>query len=334
MSTRLDGKVAVVTGSGMGAIKGVAVGLAREGAKVVTNNRKPGSVGLTAWSDADATERLLTDEDRRLIASISGDARTTADAIIAEGGEAIPFFGDPGDFEVAGELVQAAMDEWGRVDIVVNGAAGSGFGPFHKVTPDDWLLQTHTKLTGTYNVMHHVLPIMRRQGFGRILNASSDALPGKPMLAPYSAACAGIAALTRAVAGELDGSGITCNAFCPRSLSRNHINWRASMRKRLAGGGPEIDALKKRLDDEEKDHQAPEKLGPFLAYLATEEAAYINGAVFTVTAGGRIALYSEISTVAEVTKEGAPWTLDELRTVVPEQLLAGHAPVPTREPGA
>jgi predicted metal-dependent phosphotriesterase family hydrolase len=66
MGSRLEGKVAVVTGSGMGAAKGIAVGLAREGAKVVTNNRKPGSVGLSAWTDKEATESLLTDEDKRL----------------------------------------------------------------------------------------------------------------------------------------------------------------------------------------------------------------------------------------------------------------------------
>lgn len=320
----LDGKVAVVTGSGMGAVKGIAVGLAREGAKVVTNNRKPGSVGFTSWSDKEATESLLTDEDKKLIESLGGDARTTADQIIAEGGEAIPFFGDPGDFDTAGAMIQAALDEWGRVDILVNGAAGSGFGPFSKMSPENWLLQTHAKLTGTFNTMHHALPVMSRQKFGRILNASSDAWVGKPMLAAYSAANAGVVGLTKAVAQEVWGTGITCNAFCPRSISRNHVNWRASMRPVLARGGPEIEALKKRLEIEEKEQQEPEKLGPFLAYLATEEAAYISGAVFTVTAAGRVSLYSETSHTADIVKEDAPWTVEELATAVPERLMAGY----------
>ncbi|WP_307873538.1 MULTISPECIES: SDR family oxidoreductase [unclassified Frankia] len=312
-----------MTGSGMGAAKGIAVGLAREGARVVTNNRKPGSVGLSSWANSDDTESLLTDEDRRLIESLSGDARTTADQIVAEGGEAVPFFGDPGDVEVAGALVQTAVDTWGTVDILVNGAAGSGFGPFLKLTPEDWSLQTHAKLTGTYNTMHHALPLMRRQGFGRVLNASSDAWVGLPMLAAYSAANAGVVGLTRAVAQEVRGSGITCNVFCPRSISRNHVNWRASMRRQLAKGGPEMEALRRRLEIEDRDHQDPEKLGPFLAYLASDAAAEINGEVFSVTAGGRIALYDGFTIVSEIEKREAPWTVDELETIVPEVLLKG-----------
>jgi 3-oxoacyl-[acyl-carrier protein] reductase len=324
MTGALAGKVAVVTGSGMGAAKGIAVGLAREGAKVVTNNRKPGSVGLTSWANKDDTEDLLTDEDRALIESLSGDARTTADQIIAEGGEAVPFFGDPGAVDVAGNLIQTALDTWGRVDVLVNGASGSGFGPFMKVTPDDWYLQTHAKLTGTFNTMHHALPVMRRQGFGRVLNAASDAWVGLPMLAAYSAANAGVVSLTRAVAQEVQGSGITCNTFCPRSISRNHVNWRASMRRQLAKGGPEMAALRKRLEAEDRDHQAPENLGPFLAYLATDEAAYINGEVFSVTTAGRVGLYGGFTIVAEIKKNDAPWTLDELATAVPERLLKGR----------
>ncbi|WP_232425062.1 SDR family NAD(P)-dependent oxidoreductase [Pseudofrankia inefficax] len=290
---------------------------------MVTNNRKPGSVGLSAWANSDDTESLLTDDDRRLIESLSGDARTTADQIVAEGGEAVPFFGDPGDVEVAGALVQTAVETWGRVDILVNGAAGSGFGPFLKLTPEDWFLQTHAKLTGTYNTMHHALPLMRRQGFGRVLNASSDAWVGLPMLAAYSAANAGVVGLTRAVAQEVRGSGITCNVFCPRSISRNHVNWRASMRRQLAKGGPEMEALRHRLEREDRDHQAPENLGPFLAYLASDAAAGINGEVFSVTAGGRVAQYDGFTIVSEIEKREAPWTVDELETIVPELLLKG-----------
>ncbi|ABW12679.1 short-chain dehydrogenase/reductase SDR [Parafrankia sp. EAN1pec] len=324
MGRRLEGKVAVVTGSGMGAAKGIAVGLAREGARVVTNNRKPGSVGLSSWSNKETTESLLNEEDKKVIASLSGDAQTTADQIIAEGGEAIPFFGDPGHFDTAGQLIQTAVDQWGRIDILVNGASGSGFGPFLKITQEDWHLQTHAKLTGTFNTMHHALPIMNQQRSGRILNAASDAWVGLPMLSAYSAANAGVVGLTRAVAQEVSGSNITCNVFCPRSISRNHVNWRASMRGKLAGGGPEIAALRERLAKEEKDHQAPENLGPFLAYLATEEAGNINGTVFTVTAGGRIALYSGFTQVAEIQKNDAPWTVEELIVAVPERLLAGR----------
>lgn len=328
MAKNLEGKVAVVTGSGMGAAKGIAVGLAREGAKVVTNNRKPGSVGMSSWLDQEQTESLLTEEDKQLIASLGCDAQTTADQIVQEGGEAIPFFGDPGDFDTAGELVQAAMDEWGRIDILVNGAAGAGFGPFMKLSKEDWHYQTHAKLNGTFHMMHHSLPIMTRQKFGRVLNAASDAWVGLPMLAAYSAACAAVVGLTKAVAREVWGTGVTCNVFCPLAISRNHVNWRASMRQTMAKMDPtQREALQQQIDEMGKQHQAPEKLAPFLAYLSTEEASHVSGSVFTVSSAGGIRLYSEFSEEEKIEKAGDAWTVDELMTAVPERLLKDYVSI-------
>ena len=96
MVVRLSERVAIVTGSGQGIGKAIALAMAEEGARVVTNNRKPDTPG--------------------------GDAHTTAQEIIVRGGQAIPFFGDVSAFDVAEELVQAAVTNFGRLDILVNDA--------------------------------------------------------------------------------------------------------------------------------------------------------------------------------------------------------------------
>jgi len=119
----LDGKVAIVTGSGQGIGRGIAVGLAREGAKVVTNNRKPGTVSAAGYDKASMPEK-----DWNEMIALAGDADATAAIIRADGGEALPVYGDVAKPEDAEKLVQAALDRWGRVDIVVNNAAGMGTG--------------------------------------------------------------------------------------------------------------------------------------------------------------------------------------------------------------
>ena len=133
MSRSLEGKVAVVTGSGQGIGKGIAVGLAREGAKVITNNRKKGSGSLKRYNKAEMPE-----EDWKKMVSLAGDAESTAEIIKAEGGEAIPFFGDVSKPEVAEELVRTAIDTWGTIDIIVNNAAGLGTGSITSLTEEQW----------------------------------------------------------------------------------------------------------------------------------------------------------------------------------------------------
>lgn len=324
MSTELAGKVAVVTGSGQGVAKGIAIGLARAGAKVITNNRTPGSGNLSTWMTKDEVEPLLTEQDRADIVSLLGDARTTADQIIAEGGEAVPFFGDVSDHDTAARLVATATDLWGRIDILVNSAAGMGHGPFVDLTAEDWHYQTHAKLTGAFNTIHHALPVMLRQGSGRVFNISSGAWVGVPSLAAYSAANAGLVAMTRALGTELWGTGITCNAFCPSANSRSHINWRAKMRQQLAGAGPEMDGVRAMIEHVEREHGSAEDLAPLFVYLASEAGANVSAAVFDVTAGGRISRYGETTKVAEINKAAGAWTLDELTAAVPEQLLTGY----------
>ncbi|MEK5163262.1 SDR family NAD(P)-dependent oxidoreductase [Paenibacillus sp. FSL R5-0527] len=328
MTKRLEGKVAVVTGSGQGVGRGIALVLAREGAKVVTNNRKPGSTGTASFKKE--LDEQFNDEERAKLLTLKGDAESTANEIIKEGGEAVPFYGDVSEFATAGKLIQTAVDTFGRVDILVNNAAGMGFGMLATTTEADWDYQTVPKLKGAFNCLSHALPFMREQKSGRILNVASDAWVGIAGLGAYSAANPGIVGLTKAAAKELWPFGITCNAFCPQAASRSHVNFRATLRELIKTQGITMEVDEAKMKEVEEAHGPAENMAPFVAYLATEEAAFISGAVFSITANGRVALYSDPEPAGEIKKNEGPWTVEELIKTVPENLLKDYVSIATR----
>lgn len=326
----LEGKVAVVTGSGQGVGRGIALLLAREGAKVVTNNRKPktGKKPETSFRAValKGTDPTFNQAEREKFSHLYGDAESTAQEIIGEGGEAVPFYGDILDWDTSGQLIQTAVDNFGRVDILVNNAAGLGFGPFANLTREDWNYQLGPKLTGAFNCMKHAVPYMVDQGYGRVLNTASDAWIGMASLSPYAAANAGLVALTKSVAKELFGSGITVNAFCPQAESPGHVSFSATLRTALQEKGDELTVDPDRMKASEEAHGPAENL-TFLAYLSSEVAGNISGAVFSVTGGGQIALYSEPAHISQIQKSGEAWTMEELRREVPARLLKDYTSI-------
>ncbi len=316
MSKKLEGKVAVVTGSGQGIGRGIAIGMAREGAKVVTNNRKP------LDKKNIVLDPNLSEEENKKYLSMRGDAEGTAQQIKEEGGEAVPFFGNVADYDTAGQMIQKAINTYGRVDILVNNAAGLGTGMLTDTTEADWDYQTIPKMKGAYNCMHHAVPFMIEQKFGRVINISSMAFIGLPGLFAYSAANAGIVGLSKAAAKDLYPTGVTVNTICPQAASPGHFVEFKSMIKKLSNAGVTID--EERVRKVEEDHGPAENLAPFLAYLATEEAATISGAVFDITASGRITIWSDPAPIHTIKKDNHPWTMEELITAVPEELLKGY----------
>ncbi len=323
MGDILRGKVAVVTGSGQGIGRAIAVGMAEEGAKVVTNNRRPGSTGYALLDDS--ILNLMSPEQREWLRKQSqeatGDAETTAREIRKLGTEAVPFFGDISNFEVAGKLIQTAVDSFGKIDILVNVAGTFGFSAIWEMTEELWDRVTLPKPKGYFNCIRHAAPFMMKQKWGRIINCTSRAFLGDVLKhAEYCAANAGVVGLTWAVAKELFPYGITCNAFSP------HARTRASF---------ELDAYDKAVTEAEspwmdrkfafplENTPSPEDVAPFIIYLASDESAGINGKVFSV-GGSSVGLYSEPEISKTMIKYGGRWTMTELRQQVPFALLLGN----------
>ena len=320
MAKNLTGKVAVITGSGQGIGRSIAIGMAMEGAKVVTNNRKPGSTGFAIMNDS--LVQNLSDQDREILRKESetaaGDAETTAKTIREQGGEAEPFFGDTSDFEIARNLIQTAVDKFGRIDILVNVVGTFSFNPIWEMSEEDWDKVCRVKPKAHFNCIRHALPYMIEQKFGRIINCTSGAFKGGGIRqAHYSAANAGVVGLTYAVAQEVIEYGITCNAFAPNARTRASFEISAYEKAQPKGQGPWVfENFRLPLNEA----PSPDDLAPFICYLATNDAARISGSVFFV--GGRsVNLYSESEIMRTITKHDGRWTVDELKTAVPRDLI-------------
>jgi 3-oxoacyl-[acyl-carrier protein] reductase len=316
MGNVLKGKVAVVTGSGQGIGRAIALGMAEEGAKVVTNNRRKGSTGYVHLNDS--VLKLMTPEQKEKLRKQSqeatGDAETTAEAIRKMGGEAVPCFGDISDFEAARKLIKTAVDSFGSIDILVNVAGTFGFSPLWEMSEELWDKVTLTKPKGYFNCIRHAVPFMMKQKWGRIINCTSRAFLGDVLKhAEYCAANAGVVGLTYAVAKEMAQYGITCNAFAPFALTRAAFELEAYDKAVTEESSPWMD---RKFSFSLEMTPGPEDIAPLINYLASDEAANINGRVFNV-GGPIISLYSEPEVAKTLVKYGGGWTLEELRQQMP-----------------
>ena len=237
-----DGKVAIITGAGGGLGRAHALELARRGALVVVNDLG-GTVDGTG-SDASAAQKVVDE-----VKAAGGEAVANHDSVSTpEGGEAI---------------VQAAIDAFGRVDIVINNAGILRDKSFHNMTPDlvDPVFDVHLK--GAFNVTRPAWIRFREQGYGRVVNTSSGAgIFGNFGQANYGAAKMGLVGFTRVLAVEGAKSNIKANAIAPVAKSR--------MTEDLMG--------------ELVERFAPEYVTPLVAWLAHEDVP-VSGEVYSVGAG-------------------------------------------------
>ena len=248
MGKLLEGKVAVVTGSGRGIGRGIALALAKEGAKLVIND-----VGC-------ATDGRGTDAD---------PAAAVCKEIAALGGDAIPNYDSVAEFESAGNIVKSAVDKWGRLDILVNNAGILRDKQLVNMSPEDFDAVLKVHLYGGFNCCRHALPVMREKGYGRIINiVSSAGLRGNFGQANYGAAKAGLMGITFVIAvehmkGNAEGKySITANALAPAGMTR------------MVG---QIPGMEGRPVPPEMN---PDLNGPIVAYIASPEAKHVNGQIF------------------------------------------------------
>lgn len=321
----LEGRVAIVTGSGQGVGKDVAVALAAEGAKVVTNNRKKGS----SLNSFEGVSLPFNDEERAKLESVNGDAETAAAEIIKRGGEAIPVYADISKPEDCERLVKAAVSKWGKVDILMNAASANWIGAVQDMPIDKWDLNVVSKLSASFYMMHYALPYMIGQKYGRIVNFSSEAFKGLMGMSAYSAASAGVWALTKAAAQDLSELGITVNAVTPLAKTRSWYNMLTTYR--LQDIEPEVIEEGSPVGMK----STPERMAPFFAYLASEEAHDISGIMFKVAADGLLSVWTESEeyneTIKDLWADGA-WTMEELRERVPNELMKGVWSIKTTLP--
>ena len=309
MGDRLKGRVAVITGSGQGIGKAIAIGLAKEGAKVVTNNRRPGSTGLSTYGEEFA--KKLNEEEKEQAQQLSGDAETTAKEI-----------SDVSDFKTAGRMIETAVDNFGKIDILVNNAGTFRRAFIWELSEEAWDYVVLAKLKGAFNCIRHASPLMKEQKWGRIVNCISRAWLGNVEHPNYSAANAGVVGLTRSVAREMYQYGVTCNAYAPLATTRGIISLRART-KIIAEAGTPIRPERDTTAVTMEAPPGPEGLAQFIVYLATDEAAYISGTMFRIT-GNQIAVFSEPEEKKVIEKEVGLWTMDELAEQVSKVLLEGY----------
>lgn len=296
MGDRLKGKVAVITGAGRGIGKAEALLMAQEGAKIVVNDL--GGAGDGSGSDIAPADEVVAE-----IKKMGGEAVANYDSVATpEGGE---------------NIIKTAIDNFGRLDILVNNAGILRDRMVFNMSPEEWDTVVKVNLYGHYNCTRPACVVFRQQRSGRIINTASEAGLGNMGQANYSAAKEGIIGFTRTVARDMGKYGVTCNAIRPRAATRLTVSpelQAAWERARAQGTDMPIEAG---VDITKLD---PEAIAPFVVFLATDEAAGINGRNFLV-AGGQISLYSEPAAEKTIYKEGT-WTLEELSAIVPGTLAA------------
>ncbi|MCB2307867.1 3-oxoacyl-[acyl-carrier-protein] reductase [Clostridium estertheticum] len=242
----LKGKTAVVTGASRGIGRAIALKLAKDGANVVVNYR----------NSVDAVQEVVKE-------------------IEALGVKVLAIQADISSYADVENMIKKSVEEFGSIDILVNNAGITKDGLLMRMKEADFDSVIDINLKGAFNCTRHVAAIMLKQRSGRIINISSvSGLTGNAGQVNYSAAKAGIIGMTKSVAREFGSRGITCNAVAPGYIQTDMTeDLSAKVKDTIMGNIP-----LKRLG-------RPEDVANVVAFLATDEAAYITGQVINVDGG-------------------------------------------------
>ncbi len=251
MPDRLKDKVAIITGAGsraegIGNGRAAAILFAREGAKL-----------------------LLVDRDEQA-------AQATLELIRAEGNDAAIHTADVTSSEDCRAMVRAALDRWGRLDILHNNVGIGGRGTVEEITEEDWERVQRVNVTSMMLTAKHAVPAMRASGGGAIINVSSIAALRPRGLTAYSVSKGAVATLTQALAVDHGADGIRANCIMPGPVYTPMV-YAAGMSDELRDRRREASLLK--IEGEGWD------IGWAAVFLASDEARYITGVILPVDGG-------------------------------------------------
>jgi len=290
----LKDKVAVVTGAARGIGREIAMLMARLGARVVVN-------------DYGGTE------------SGQGGGHAPADEVVAEirkaGGQAVGSYDSVASMAGGQRIVQAAVDTFGRIDVVVNNAGILRDRMIFNMTEEEWDAVINTHLKGTFAVTRAAAPFMREQRSGRVINmTSTSGLVGNVGQANYAAAKLGIVGLTKVTALDMARYNVTANCISPFAWTR------------MIGTIPaETEAQKARVDKIKK--LSPAHIAPVAAFLASDLAKEVTGQVFGVR-GKEIMLFGHMRPIMRV-HHAEGWTVERLAEMFPGTLQHHCIPLET-----
>ena len=295
MAKHLEGKVAVVTGGGRGIGREICLELARQGAKVIVNDLGGGPAG-------------------------EGASNEPADEVVAEvkklGSEAAPVYETVATMEGGQRIIQAAVDTYGKLDILVHVAGILRDRMVFNMTEQEWDAVVAVHLKGMFSTGKHAAILFRQQRSGRMIGFSSTSgLFGNAGQANYGAAKDGIAGFIRGAARDMGKYNVTCNVIAPSASTRLTATVtdqarEARSRAGISGVLGEGAVRPSRLD--------PEDIAPVVAYLCTDEAKDINGQMFFIQ-GGQISLLNNPYASRTMQKMG-PWTVEEIARLLPQTL--------------
>ncbi|MCG5073954.1 SDR family NAD(P)-dependent oxidoreductase [Paraburkholderia tagetis] len=269
----LEGKVVVVTGSGGGIGRDIALAMARQGARVVVNDV---GASLTGEGHNDGPAQAVVNE----IKAFDGQATANTDSVADAAG--------------AARIVQNALDVFGRIDCVVNNAGILRDRFFHKMSEEEFDAVVKVHLYGSYYVSRAAADHFKDQRSGAFVHmTSTSGLIGNLAQANYSAAKLGIAGLSKSIALDLQKFGVRSNCIAPFAWSR--------MINSIKIDSPEQEARVEKIKQ-----MTPAKIAPLAVFLASEQAADVTGQIFAVR-NNEIFLMSQPRPVRSVHR-GEGWT--------------------------
>lgn len=266
MSGMLAGKVAVVTGAGGGIGRGIALAMAAAGAKVVVND-----IGASLSGEGAA----------------AGPAQQVVDEIVKAGGQAVANSDSVATRASANNIIETAVQQFGRIDIVVNNAGNLRDRVFHKMSDEEWSQVIDVHLNGTFYVSRAAANYFREQESGAFVHmTSTSGLIGNFGQANYSAAKLGIAALSKSIALDMNRYNVRSNCIAPFAWSR--------MTSSIPANTPEEKARVQKLQKMEAG-----KIAPMAVFLASDAAKEVNAQIFAVRAN-EIMVFSQPRPVRSV----------------------------------